>query len=278
MIYQRSNYRKLIVDINRVLSQFITISNQYSMKQRKYLRIFNFIMYSYEILIFSGNNGLIYIIKDYINGNQVPSQLILIYILHSIAASTWLIFYNFIIESCIHLQSYLTVMLYDIDSIDENRPDLLKRIYNTRLTYIEGIQITRKLDCYLSIFITCFYVQSTIICYLNFVEIFHDNTPFLLKNLFISGQAFYIIFITCHFVYVNCLSVKCYDQVYQLSLCSSISQQVTTEVNFFLDRINRQDLGFTFANLFVITPSFVSSLATISLTLALATPDLFKEK
>ncbi|XP_015791348.1 uncharacterized protein LOC107368083 [Tetranychus urticae] len=44
------------------------------------------------------------------------------------------------------------------------------------------------------------------------------------------------------------------------------------EVMLFMYRVGRQDVGFTFGNLFVMTPNFISSLVTISATLIIAIP------
>lgn len=233
IIYQRVKYINLIIDIDKILSKFLRISNEYSSNQRKYLGIFNFIMVTYEIVVASGHNGPIYIVNGIVNRDNKVSELVVDYFVHLLGAFSWLIFYNFMIESCIHLQSCFIVILYNIDQIDKKNSNIFRKIHIARLMYIEGIQITRHLDRYLSIFITSYYIHSIITCYLSFVGIFHDNSSILVQILFFSGQVFYLIFLTYNFVYVNCLSVKCYEKVYQLSICASTSQPVANEVRIF---------------------------------------------
>ncbi|XP_025018542.1 uncharacterized protein LOC112539942 [Tetranychus urticae] len=76
-----------------------------------------------------------------------------------------------------------------------------------------------------------------------------------------------------HMIYINHLALIIYEQVYSFSFKTG-SLIVSKEVQIFLTRISRANVGLTFLDIFVITPTCATSLATISLTFALATPTL----
>ncbi|XP_025018543.1 uncharacterized protein LOC112539945 [Tetranychus urticae] len=76
-----------------------------------------------------------------------------------------------------------------------------------------------------------------------------------------------------HMIYINHLATRIYEQVYSFSFRTD-SMIVSKEIQMFLTRIALANVGLTFLDIFVITPSCATSLATISLTIALATPTL----
>ncbi|XP_025017394.1 uncharacterized protein LOC112539255 [Tetranychus urticae] len=163
------------------------------------------------------------------------------------------------------------------------------RLYNSvllqllQLYYNRTVESIRLMDKFLTFAIFVFYFYFTGHCVLIVGEISGADssiyfTLWLIFNLFCEMS--YIVLITYHLVSVNQNSARIFDKVYQISfsLNSSHSIQTMNEINLLSLRINRNDVGFTFAGLCMVSPSFISSLISISLTLGLALPSFLNDK
>ncbi|XP_025016796.1 uncharacterized protein LOC112538941 [Tetranychus urticae] len=160
---------------------------------------------------------------------------------------------------------------------EENIAPLLRL---NRLLYVKATDASKCINSFFFLIIFSYYVYFALNCIFSFdffFESIKDSWYMLIRHLIrMIGQFSYMLIVTYAFIHVNQLSVGIFDKVYSLTLTTSGSFEYSNEINLFLLRVGRFDAGFTFAGLFVITPSFVSSLATISLTLGLAIPSLFR--
>ncbi|XP_053207973.1 uncharacterized protein LOC128392023 [Panonychus citri] len=272
LIFNRNCYNQFIIELDELIpSQFKPLVGQYIVRRRKYLQLCTLISVLYELFYMFSVEPFVSLLSKKIVSNPMIFQLIGLTILRLIYSVAWINYHIFLAEICVHLQSIFIGIFANIESIDKQNRNLFDQIRFARLIYFEAGEMVKRLDSYLILSILSFYVYTIGTCHLNFLGLFDNETPPILNCIYFIGETVYLVTITYQLVYVNWLSVKSYTKVYSLSF-GSPSLEVVNEVNLFLTRISGHDIGFTFCKLFVITSKFVSSLATISLTIALAVP------
>uniref|UniRef100_T1KRJ9 Gustatory receptor n=1 Tax=Tetranychus urticae TaxID=32264 RepID=T1KRJ9_TETUR len=193
---------------------------------------------------------------------------------------------QFIIECCIYCQATFIPINTLLDTLSNQNKhysplDINRMARSTRVYYIKAIKSIRYMNKFLAYAILVFYLHFIGHCIFIFSSTFAiGQSAFMLcYSVFrMFGEGSYLVLVTYHLIRVNQLSVQIFDRVYQLSFSFNSDQSIEAinEINLFLLRINRNDVGFTFAGLCLVSPSFVSSLATISLTLGLALPSILK--
>uniref|UniRef100_T1KRK6 Gustatory receptor n=1 Tax=Tetranychus urticae TaxID=32264 RepID=T1KRK6_TETUR len=193
---------------------------------------------------------------------------------------------QFIIECCFYSQSTFLPLIDSLDTLAQsnNRPsqsDINRITKSIRLYYSETIRSIRYMDRYLTYAILVFYSYFIGHCIFLFGTLFYSNQStyiFFMSVFEFCIKSLYLFLVTYHLIRVNQLSVQMFDKVYDLSysLNADLSRRSINEINLFLLRIGRNDVGFTLAGLCLVSPSFVSSVATISLTIGLALPNFIK--
>ncbi|XP_025015962.1 uncharacterized protein LOC112538537 [Tetranychus urticae] len=121
------------------------------------------------------------------------------------------------------------------------------------------------------------YTIATISNFTNIYTIYGENSSLrrkLISCLFMCGDAVYIIYITIIMMRVNTVSYEESETLYELSLLNE-PDNLNREIELFLYRVSKNDVGFTFLNLFVINPSFISSVITLFTTFILTLPSLY---
>ncbi|XP_025017508.1 uncharacterized protein LOC112539317 [Tetranychus urticae] len=159
--------------------------------------------------------------------------------------------------------------------------DVYHAIKSVRHMHSQTIQFSRKIDSFfrLTLLNTLGFLTIYSIC--NIGLILAPNQT-MMRVLTIIGKAILFLAILSvsvyHFARVNYLSLQIFNKVYDLSLSPNLVRSIETmnEINLFLFRIRRDDVGFTFAGLCVVSVNFISSLAIIALTIGLALPGFFK--
>uniref|UniRef100_T1KPJ8 Gustatory receptor n=1 Tax=Tetranychus urticae TaxID=32264 RepID=T1KPJ8_TETUR len=277
--FNRSMYLKYL-DIYQTIvrSNFGLASNGFKKRCIKINRFFLVFATIYEMLTTSVNHYL----------SDRPTDFSIVFfvelILMAFALFGYVFSMQFIIECCTYSQSSFKPLNNLLDSLlNKSLPNNMNSIAKSlRLYYSKTVESVRIMDKFLAFAIFVFYLYFTGHCILIVGEILDASRCSIYYTLWMIfrffGESSYLVLITYHLVCVNQSSTRIFDKVYQLSFSLDSSHSIVTmnEINLFLLRTNRNDVGFTFAGLCMVSPSFVSSLATISLTLGLALPSFIK--
>lgn len=225
LILNKSNFTKFWVHLQTIKNK----SNGFSVS--KYLRKWNLInricvvtaiIYELIIIAIEINNYRQKYSLFKLNQPQLWYCLTLF-----ISQSGWILFFQFMIETAVHLQSAFIIIedrleslqsleLNYIQSVNDYGFDSLVR--SVRSIYIEVINCSRLINTYLSTAITAFYLYFVGYCLCIFSNLFDQSTDSLLVNIIrLTGGSMYLFWLTYHLVQVNKLSVKIFDKVYALS-------------------------------------------------------------
>uniref|UniRef100_T1K0I5 Gustatory receptor n=1 Tax=Tetranychus urticae TaxID=32264 RepID=T1K0I5_TETUR len=187
----------------------------------------------------------------------------------------WLFMLNMISEICINLQAMFAMINQKLTDHPFNIDHLTDQIKIYRSYYSLTIRATQSAETFLCYYLTIVYIEFI---YSNLVNnIFNlasptnslaDSLQILCYNL---STTTYLFYLTYNLIKVNYFSHKGSEDLYELSLLTD-DNQCKQEIELFLYRMSKKDVGFTFSKLFVITPNFITSLFTLALTLILASP------
>uniref|UniRef100_T1KRJ8 Gustatory receptor n=1 Tax=Tetranychus urticae TaxID=32264 RepID=T1KRJ8_TETUR len=261
------------------LYQKITNTNYFGLFCNSYLIKWSKINKSIVlILALSGLFVNLLFIGNRISLSEPISSLNLIFLI-VVASFNVPLWFQILFEICTFLQSTFLLLENSLVRLKKQTNQLnefnVKSLRLLHVQIIESIIIINKFYRY-NILSTYVYSVGHNVCLLGILS--HSGQsiskfPYYVKFI---EQLFHLMLITFHMVRVNQLSVRVFDRVYKLSLSLNSSHSTATmnEINLFLLRIHRNDVGFTFAGLCLIAPSFISSLASIALTIGLALPSL----
>uniref|UniRef100_T1KRK2 Gustatory receptor n=1 Tax=Tetranychus urticae TaxID=32264 RepID=T1KRK2_TETUR len=247
----------------------------------KIIRFWVIVAFIYEVITTLTNNYLRYFKKFGFTVNMFA-----ILSIGLIGQLSYILAIQFMIECCIYCQSTFIPINTLLDTLSTRNKlssplDINRIAKSTRVYYIKTIRSIRYMDRFLAYAIFVFYLYFIGHCIFIFSSTLKiGSSPYLLfYSVFrFFGESSYLVLVTYHLIRVNQLSVQIFDKVYQFSFSFNSEQSIVTvnEINLFLLRIHPNDVGFTFAGLCLVSPSFVSSLVTISLTLGLALPSIIK--
>ncbi|XP_025018288.1 uncharacterized protein LOC112539760 [Tetranychus urticae] len=155
------------------------------------------------------------------------------------------------------------------DSIDGN-------IKSIRFMHCVGSQLTLKADQFIRYFTAVNYFIMISFMLINLYSIIFLSES--LSDYFAGiGLQFVVISMTAIFTYyaikINHLASKGFHHAYQLTFTENCPSSFA-ETSLLIYRMGRNDIGLTFANLFTITASFVTSLITLCITIILAFPTI----
>uniref|UniRef100_T1KCM2 Gustatory receptor n=1 Tax=Tetranychus urticae TaxID=32264 RepID=T1KCM2_TETUR len=208
---------------------------------------------------------------DYISLLKNLSSCLLYLLCHS----SFQLYHQFLVESCLNIQAcWLTVLdcIRLLDRID-GRTLTLTEIRECRSMFVIAAVTTHKMDSFLRFPIFSYYSFLFILFNVHFVNMLREPT---VENLImVTTQSLHLVFVTFNIIYINYLSNKCFDVVYSLAY-KTRSLPVHNEVLLFIDRIEHSKVGFSFLKISLITPTFVTSMASLTLTIALSAPTLFE--
>ncbi|XP_053200738.1 uncharacterized protein LOC128385835 [Panonychus citri] len=285
-LFSRRLFHKLLSSYHEIIYRNKEIAADYLIRQQKIIKFLFVYAIFYEIICEVAKNDTRYIPDALISPeNYIYKHILFAIIL--IASKIGLICqFQFILEICFHLESAFMVLNQCLDNL---RPWYLvkgdetggksseEKMRSCRLMYIKIIKTARYADKFFTLTLLTFYLFFVGLWLFIVRAIFVTTQSFINLILTIArfiGESTYLLLITYHLIRVNQLSNKLFKKVYALSFDLK-SFEFTNEVNLFLLRISRHDVGFRFGRLLFITPNFVSSLATISLTIGLALASLF---
>uniref|UniRef100_T1KPA7 Gustatory receptor n=1 Tax=Tetranychus urticae TaxID=32264 RepID=T1KPA7_TETUR len=179
-----------------------------------------------------------------------------------------------ICNTCIYLRAAFNKVNSQIATLNETSNQLFTRsfheIRNLRKRYSYAVRSTQNAEKFFRFFITLFYIKYFFYCIINIVKSFAPQTKIdLIFFVAILIQTIQLLILTYNLVSVNNLSRQGMEDLYELSFKLD-SIHLYHENDIFMARMALSDVGFTFANLFTINNSFITSLFTLSLTIILA--------
>uniref|UniRef100_T1JW24 Gustatory receptor n=1 Tax=Tetranychus urticae TaxID=32264 RepID=T1JW24_TETUR len=178
----------------------------------------------------------------------------------------------FFIETCLYIQSCFLQVETQIQILrDSNNTLTLDDVRRVRQLYCIAIETTEKINSLSMPVIAFYFVTSIVESHLTFIYTIASRNFYAPLLCFAELCTFSLPIY--HMIYINHLATRIYEQVYSFSFRTD-SLIISKEIQIFLTRISLANVGFTFLDIFVITPTCATSLATISLTIALATPTL----
>uniref|UniRef100_A0A158P551 Gustatory receptor n=1 Tax=Tetranychus urticae TaxID=32264 RepID=A0A158P551_TETUR len=184
-----------------------------------------------------------------------------------------LFLHNMVCNICICLRAAFSEINAQIASLKEasnELSNLFHGIRNLRKRYSHAVRSTQNAEKLFRCFITLFYVEYFSQNIVNIVRLFGPQTkiePIFLLAILI--RTVHLLILTYNLVSVNNLSRQGMEDLYELSFKLN-SIHLYHENDIFIARMALSDVGFTFANLFTINNSFITSMFTLSLTIIIA--------
>uniref|UniRef100_T1KL55 Gustatory receptor n=1 Tax=Tetranychus urticae TaxID=32264 RepID=T1KL55_TETUR len=231
-----------------------------------------FLMLSILITVFYKPLMILYDSKDYLRfGKSLTFGLF-----NVLTILVYPLYIQFLVESCLHIHAcWLTVEEHmRLLKNNDSRALTIEKIREVRSMYSIAAVITEKMDSFLRFPIAIFSAFFIIANFIFFVRVWTEFS--------IIGLARYILrfsifsFVIWNMIYIHYLTHKSFDEVYSLSY-GKHTFQVNNEIHLFLDRIGQSNVGFSFLKISLITPTFVTSLASLTLTFVLSLPSLIEE-
>uniref|UniRef100_T1KAD6 Gustatory receptor n=1 Tax=Tetranychus urticae TaxID=32264 RepID=T1KAD6_TETUR len=146
---------------------------------------------------------------------------------------------------------------------------MLSELRRNRSLYSCTIRASREAEKFARHYIAWFYCQFFLLSIVNIVNILGLKSKTSLA--FVLFMAFDIIntgYLTLNLVAVNKVSTEGIEDLYEISYDLKY-YNLHNENNLFLNRMLWRNVGFTFSNLFLINPNFITSLLSFSFTIAL---------
>uniref|UniRef100_T1KAN5 Gustatory receptor n=1 Tax=Tetranychus urticae TaxID=32264 RepID=T1KAN5_TETUR len=204
------------------------------------------------------------------NSKLILCKFIVISSIKTMGLYTYYTFLSFSIETFLYIQCCFLHVEHKIHELNwSNSEPNIVNIRRVRCAYCIAIENTRMLNSLLFFLFGAYFVLSFVSTHCALVALIAD--PAFLTAVITIGNTITFSLVIYHMIYINHLGTRIYEQVYTFSF-KTYSLEVSKEIQLLLTRIARADVGLTFLDIFVITPTCVTSLATISLTIALATP------
>uniref|UniRef100_T1KPA6 Gustatory receptor n=1 Tax=Tetranychus urticae TaxID=32264 RepID=T1KPA6_TETUR len=180
---------------------------------------------------------------------------------------------NMTCNICVFLQAAFNQINSQIAALNGTTKQMFNsfdEIRDLRQKYSYAVRSAQNADKLLRYFVTIFYIEYFSFNIMNIVRFFGPTTkmePFWLYAMLF--QTVQLIILTYNLVSVNNLSRQGLEDLYEFSFKLN-SLHLYHENDIFIARMALSDVGFTFANLFTINNSFITSMFTLSLTIIIA--------
>uniref|UniRef100_T1KAL4 Gustatory receptor n=1 Tax=Tetranychus urticae TaxID=32264 RepID=T1KAL4_TETUR len=200
-------------------------------------------------------------------------QKLLLCLIDVLGISCFQLKHQFLVESCLHIHACWLTVNEHVRSLNNIESRLLNiyKVREVRSMYSIAAVITEQMDSFIRIPLFNFFSYFIFSSFNIIAQVW--SMPTLFGFIQISLRLMNLIFITYNTLYVHYLSNKCFDDVYSLSY-KVRSIPLNNEVQIFLDRISQSDIGFSFLKIALITPTFVTSWTSTTLTFVLSLPSL----
>uniref|UniRef100_T1JU81 Gustatory receptor n=1 Tax=Tetranychus urticae TaxID=32264 RepID=T1JU81_TETUR len=178
---------------------------------------------------------------------------------------------NMICNICFCLKAafkQINLQINDLNTTTHRSVDhLFYKIRESRQKYSYAVRSTQSAEKLFRYYITIFYTEYFSYFTMNIVTLFGPKAGLdSIWFLYMFLDTFLFILLTHNLVEVNNLSREGLEDLYELSFKLNTGDS-RHENDIFIARMALSDVGFTFANLFTINNSFITSLFTLSLTL-----------
>uniref|UniRef100_T1KAL3 Gustatory receptor n=1 Tax=Tetranychus urticae TaxID=32264 RepID=T1KAL3_TETUR len=256
------NQTRFNLDNSQVYQHFTSIRKCFSFMVIIILLLYTFANIYTPIMIFRKSN-------DYVQ----LGQSLLLGLLSSICILCFQIYNQFLVESCLHIHACWFIVNEQIRLLNSTDSRLLSinQVREVRSMYSIAAVITEKMDSFLRIPIFNFFSFFILSSISVIAQVCYEPTLFGCVSLL--WRLLKLTLITYNMIYAHYLSHKCFDDVYSLSH-KTRSITSNNEVQLFLDRISQSDIGFSFLKISLITPTFVTSWTSTTLTIVLSLPSL----
>uniref|UniRef100_T1KAD4 Gustatory receptor n=1 Tax=Tetranychus urticae TaxID=32264 RepID=T1KAD4_TETUR len=177
---------------------------------------------------------------------------------------------HLIIDLCICLNVAFQYVNHHLANFQINSADpMLSELRSNRLFYSCTIRASQEAEKFARHFIAWFYCQFILFNIVNIVDILGPNVETgVTYGLFMVLDIINLAYLTVKLVAVNKASTQGMEDLYEISYGLK-SYSLQNENNLFLNRMLWQNVGFTFSDLFLINPNFITSLLSFVLTIAL---------
>uniref|UniRef100_T1JW28 Gustatory receptor n=1 Tax=Tetranychus urticae TaxID=32264 RepID=T1JW28_TETUR len=274
LIFKRKSYNEFINFFDREIGAYM--SNESIRKYISKNRLLTSMGYTLILTVYL-TYGVLDIIQVYQQSQSYYRLIIQVFwnLFRSIIYLNRYVIIQFIIECCLHTQICFKMVEDQIESLKMSDSSLdFGEMQKIRQLYDVAIGKTRKLDSLLFWVLPVYYFTCIGSFQLDLVFIIYEFNH--LYTMFMVRELVTLVFLTFHIANINRLANEAFNQVYSLSYkVESIEMQ--NELRFFFTRIRRGDVGLTILKIVLITPAFVTSFGTLSLTIALAIPTIFKQ-
>ncbi|XP_053208007.1 uncharacterized protein LOC128392051 [Panonychus citri] len=178
----------------------------------------------------------------------------------------------------IHIQAVFIAVDRKLGQLPNEVGALCEKLRSIRRLHYYGRELTRLVDLFIFYLIIGIYCIIVPVILLGLYRLIYESDTILDRftslGVLVIGISATVI-VTFSAVEINNLASKCFDKVYELSFVNGCPGYYK-EVSLMMYRMGRYDIGISFANLFIISSSFVTSLATLCVTFILAFPSTFK--
>ncbi|XP_025016723.1 uncharacterized protein LOC112538897 [Tetranychus urticae] len=262
LIYRFENQTHCNLDNSESTRRFTSIRNIFSF-YFVFVMLFGAFCVAYDpIMTFKKSN-------DYVQ----LGQNLLLSLLNLLCLLNPQLYNQFLVESCLHIHAcWFTVNEYIrlLNNID-SRLLTIDKVRKVRSMYSIAADVTEKMNSFLRMPIFVFFNYLIISSFENIVQVWTVPTVFGIIHILLD--LLILTLITYNTIYIHYLSNECFHDVYSLSY-KMRSVALNNEVQLFLYRILRSDVGFSFLKISLITPTFVTSLTSALLTFVLSLPSL----
>uniref|UniRef100_T1JU78 Gustatory receptor n=1 Tax=Tetranychus urticae TaxID=32264 RepID=T1JU78_TETUR len=203
---------------------------------------------------------------------EIKVNMFLLNLSDCLTKMSHIFFLNIISDVCICLKAAFQLVTSQLKDFPKSTPDSTKlhRLRYCRLLHSHAVRATRHAEKFLCFYISWYYFQYIMYNMANFVEVLGDKHRYNWRSgSFFIWDTINLSYLTIKLVAVSELSANGLEDLYEISYdVNSIKLQFETHI--FFNRMQLNNVGFTFAKLFFINTNFIASLLTLSLTIVLA--------
>uniref|UniRef100_T1KAD5 Gustatory receptor n=1 Tax=Tetranychus urticae TaxID=32264 RepID=T1KAD5_TETUR len=177
---------------------------------------------------------------------------------------------NLIVDLCVCLKAAFQYINHHLAHFQISSPDpMLSELRRNRIMYSCTIRASKEAEKFARHYIAWFYFQFILFNIVNIVDLLgQKGETSIAFVLFMALDIINTAYLTLKLVAVNSVSTDGMEDLYEISFDLK-SYNLQNENNLFLNRMLWRNVGFTFSNLFLINPNFITSLLSFSLTIAL---------
>uniref|UniRef100_T1JU79 Gustatory receptor n=1 Tax=Tetranychus urticae TaxID=32264 RepID=T1JU79_TETUR len=262
--FNMNHFRKFISTIQLALE-----TDRYAVRGIKKNRRIIRVLLTVAFIIFA----IMYIIT--VRALSIHTDNIFVFILRFFHAALFrfgsLFHLNMICNMCFFLKAafnQINSQINDLNTTTHRSLDhLFYKIRDLRQKYSYAVRSTQSAEQLFRWYITRFYMEYFSYITMNIVMSFGPKTSInFVWLIFMLIDTILFILLTYNLVSVNNLSREGLEDLYELSFKLNKFESCH-ENDIFIARMALSDVGFTFANLFSINNSFITSLFTLSLTI-----------